>query len=263
MLLTGPTGSGKSTTLYTALLSLDPAMYNIRTVEDPIEYQLPKIIQTQVDRSNDVTTARALRSILRADPDVILVGEIRDEETARLAIDASNTGHLVLSTLHTNDAITIVPRLMALGLDRHEIQENVTLGIAQRLVQVICPSCKATQEPSQLIKRHLQYYHLPVPEHVCESTGCARCRGTGVVSRLPIFQFIHNQGEITRAIGRGADSVELGELNAPLFNPLIVDALYAVIRGDTSYAMVHYLESGIVPSSLAEGQVSPHPLAPQ
>lgn len=149
ILVTGPTGSGKSTTLYASLNMINSPDINIVTVEDPVEYQLPGIHQVQVNPKAGLTFASALRSILRQDPDVVLVGEIRDEETARIAIQAALTGHLVLSTLHTNDAPSAVTRLIDMGIEPFLISSSLLGAVAQRLVRTVCPYCKAPYEPTK------------------------------------------------------------------------------------------------------------------
>src|SRR5207253_10580746 len=148
ILVTGPTGSGKSTTLYAALKELNAKEHNILTLEDPIEYQLEGISQTQVSDRKGMTFASGLRSVLRQDPDVIMVGEIRDHETATMAIQSSLTGHLVFSTLHTNDAASAVTRLLDLGIEPYLVASSVLAVLAQRLVRRVCPNCARPQEPS-------------------------------------------------------------------------------------------------------------------
>ena len=165
VLVTGPTGSGKTTTLYAALSRLDASTSNILTVEDPIEYDLPGISQTQVNAKIDMSFALALRAILRQDPDVIMIGEIRDLETAQIAVQASLTGHLVLATLHTNDAVSAVTRLTDMGVEPFLLASSLLGVLAQRLVRQLCPACK---QPAELEGRRV--YH-PV--------GCAACNHTG------------------------------------------------------------------------------------
>src|SRR5699024_5629182 len=149
ILVTGPTGSGKTTTLYASLTELNDASRNILTVEDPIEYQLEGIGQTQVNTKVDMTFARGLRAILRQDPDVVMVGEIRDLETAEIAVQASLTGHLVLSTLHTNTAVGAVTRLQDMGIEPFLLSSSLLGALAQRLVRVLCDDCKTPFEPSE------------------------------------------------------------------------------------------------------------------
>jgi type II secretory ATPase GspE/PulE/Tfp pilus assembly ATPase PilB-like protein len=238
ILITGPTGSGKSTTLYTALLSLDLATYNVRTVEDPVEYRIDKIMQTQVDKKNDVTTVRALRAILRADPDVILVGEIRDVETAQLAVSASNTGHLVLSTLHTNDAVSVITRMLDLGLSRQEVYENLSLAVAQRLIPTICPHCKIQVDITENIKKHFEFHEIAPPRHTSMGAGCPECKGVGIGGRKPIFQFFYMNTEMKDLIAKGADLSVIRKENKKYFKPLIQDALEAVAAGIADYELI-------------------------
>ena len=191
VLVTGPTGSGKSTTLYAGLQELDSGEKNIITIEDPIEYQLPGISQTQVATKKGVTFATALRHVLRQDPDVIMVGEIRDEETARMAVQSALTGHLVFSTLHTNDAPSAVARLLELGVEPYLVASSVVAVLAQRLVRRICPQCRTQLpvDPAVLDKLGLPAGALR-PTHLYEGTGCPCCFGTGYQSRLGIFELL-------------------------------------------------------------------------
>lgn len=242
ILITGPTGSGKSTTLYTALLSLDLAANHVITVEDPIEYRIEKIIQMQVDRANGLTTANALRAILRGDPDVILVGEIRDNETAELAVSASNTGHLVLSTLHTNDAISVITRMLDLGLSKQEVYENLTLAVAQRLIPTICPNCKIEYNIKEHQKLHFGHYNLEYPDRLATSVGCAICKGTGIGGRKPVFQFMYMNQEMKDLIATDADLSELRIANRKNFMPLIGDALTYVKNKIADYDRIRGIE---------------------
>lgn len=231
IILTGPTGSGKTTTLYSALASLDLTALNVRTIEDPIEYRLPKIVQTQIDASNGVTFANTLRSMLRADPDVIMVGEIRDAETAELAVAASNTGHLVLTTLHTKSAAGSLSRLMDLGLTRYEIQEALTLVVSQRLLPKLCPHCKAARLPAQHETERFIQAVLPAPQYVYDKKGCPECSGTGIVSRHPIFEFFRFTPEIRELVASDAPLDRIAEENAKAYEPLQISAMRAVADG--------------------------------
>ncbi len=190
ILVTGPTGSGKSTTLYAALQHLDSTEKNILTLEDPIEYQLPGISQTQVAQKKGMTFATGLRAVLRQDPDIIMVGEIRDEETARMAIQSSMTGHLVFSTLHTNDAAGAVSRLLDLGVEPYLVASSLAAVVAQRLVRVVCPECG---KKSPLEKSAVDSLRLDAS---CESrmvafpNGCSACTSTGYYGRRGIFELL-------------------------------------------------------------------------
>jgi type IV pilus assembly protein PilB len=183
LLVTGPTGSGKTTTLYAALGQISSIAKNLMTIEDPVEYQVPLIRQTQVNLKAGVTFATGLRSLLRQDPDVIMVGEIRDRETAEIAIHAALTGHLVLSTLHTNDAVGAVPRLLDMGVESYLLGSTLLGVVAQRLVRRICPDC---QEGSRLTPElRKQYPELTV---TYRGRGCHRCRQTGYIGRVGVFE---------------------------------------------------------------------------
>ncbi len=189
LLVTGPTGSGKTTTLYASLGQMDRAHHNISTVEDPVEYHLNGINQTQVHERIGMTFAAALRSLLRQDPDVIMVGEIRDQETARIAIQASLTGHLVLSTLHTNDAPSSVTRLINIGVEPYLIGAAVNGALAQRLVRKICEHCKVQEPPDEIAADHLAMHGISLDE-VWKGQGCDRCRNTGYTGRLGLYELL-------------------------------------------------------------------------
>jgi general secretion pathway protein E len=183
ILVTGPTGSGKTTTLYAALQTLDASTQNILTVEDPIEYELPGVGQTQVNPKIDLTFAKALRAILRQDPDVIMIGEIRDFETAQIAIQASLTGHLVLATLHTNDACSAVTRLMDMGVEPFLLSSSLLGALAQRLVRRVCPTCHAQ--------------------------GCETCHQTGYQGRTGIFELLTVDAQMRELIHNQASEADL------------------------------------------------------
>ncbi len=191
ILVTGPTGSGKTTTLYSCLTSIDYRSKNVRTLENPVEYAIDGIVQSQVGSEGDspVTFLDGLRSHMRADPDVILVGEIRDEATALAAFRAALTGHLVLSTLHTNDSIDSLNRLMDLGVSPYLIKSTLLLVIAQRLVPKLCSECHQPIEVTDKVRRHYQYYNEEPPRKTWVRGGCPACFHTGVSGRLPIFEF--------------------------------------------------------------------------
>ncbi|MDX9973718.1 MAG: ATPase, T2SS/T4P/T4SS family, partial [FCB group bacterium] len=198
ILLTGPTGSGKTTTLYSALHKLNRLEHNIVTVEDPVEYELFGINQVQTQASIGLTFAAGLRSILRQDPDIVMVGEIRDEETADIAVKAALTGHLVLSTLHTNDAASVFTRLTDMNLEPFLIQSSVALAAAQRLLRRVCTECKERiGVPADVLTR-IQYHATPgapEPEFV-RGRGCSRCKGTGYRGRLAVIEAMPNYPEL-------------------------------------------------------------------
>ncbi|MEO1236962.1 MAG: ATPase, T2SS/T4P/T4SS family [Planctomycetota bacterium] len=189
VLVTGPTGSGKTTTLYASLGKMDREKLNISTAEDPVEYHLNGINQTQVHSKIGMTFAAALRALLRQDPDVIMVGEIRDVETAKTAIEASLTGHLVLSTLHTNDAPSAITRLINIGVEPYLIGSAVNGVLAQRLVRKICPNCKEHTAPDPTCADHLAMQGIGMDE-VFQGAGCEKCRGTGYQGRLGIYEML-------------------------------------------------------------------------
>ncbi|HEY8587301.1 MAG TPA: GspE/PulE family protein [Rhodanobacter sp.] len=191
VLVTGPTGSGKTTTLYSTLKHLATSELNVCTVEDPIEMVSPEFNQMQVHAAIDLDFAAGVRTLLRQDPDIIMVGEIRDLETAQMAVQASLTGHLVLSTLHTNDAPSAVTRLLDLGVPHYLIQSTLTGVVAQRLVRTLCPHCKeATAQDPQSWAVLTHGWDLPVPAQVFKAVGCLECRNTGFLGRTGIYEML-------------------------------------------------------------------------
>ena len=189
ILVTGPTGSGKTTTLYSSLRQMDKEKLNISTVEDPVEYHLGGISQVQTHEQIGMTFAAALRSLLRQDPDVVMVGEIRDGETARIAIQASLTGHLVLSTLHTNDAPSSITRLINIGVEPFLIGASVNATLAQRLVRKICDNCKVQKPPPDEVAEHLSMHGISI-DNIWVGQGCDKCRNTGYASRLGLYELL-------------------------------------------------------------------------
>ena len=212
ILVTGPTGSGKSTTLYTALSELNVEGVNIITVEDPVEANINGVNQVQVNEKAGLTFSVALRSILRQDPDIIMIGEIRDKETAEIAVKASITGHLVVSTLHTNSAANTITRLSDMGVQNYMIGDSVIGVIAQRLVRKVCPECSTLEEATEDDKREIRLQNssekimIKKPRH-CE---CVRCGGTGYFGRIGVYEIMPVNSEIKRAINKGetADVLE-------------------------------------------------------
>ncbi len=201
VMVTGPTGSGKTTTLYSSLRQMDKKSLNISTVEDPVEYHLEGITQTQMHERIGFTFAAALRSLLRQDPDVIMVGEIRDIETATIAIQASLTGHLVLSTLHTNDAPSAVTRLANIGVEGFLIGAAINAVLAQRLVRRICPHCKAQAKLTEEMQEHLSLQGID-PSSVSMGTGCDRCRNIGYSGRAGIYELLVIDDHLRDVIAR-------------------------------------------------------------
>ncbi len=210
MIVTGPTGSGKSTTLYACLNYLrDPTM-NITTVEDPVEYRLKGINQVQVKPEIDLDFAACLRSILRQDPDIVLIGEIRDKETVEIAIKASLTGHLVLSTFHTNDAPSAVSRLTYMGIEPYLLASSLNLVLAQRLVRRICDKCKEPVELNEKVLKRLKVDPSRLKDAtLCHGRGCKSCGNTGYFGRLPIFEFLVMDHEMRDCVIAGTTEVQL------------------------------------------------------
>ncbi len=232
VLVTGPTGSGKTTTLYSSLRMLDVIHKNVVTAEDPIEYYFPLIRQTQVNEEIGYTFASAIRHFLRQDPDIILVGEIRDQETATMAVRAALTGHLFLSTLHTNDAISVIPRLRDLGLSSSLLATTLLGATAQRLIRKICPSCKEKYSPPNgLLKR----YNLPIDYEYYHGVGCNNCRGTGYVGRAAITEIFFVTKKIRELISQNAPLSEItGEAYKSGYKPLLEAAKKRVLSGITT-----------------------------
>jgi type IV pilus assembly protein PilB len=210
VLVTGPTGSGKSTTLYASLTEINAEDTNICTIEDPVEFKLPGINQFQVNEKAQFTFASALRALLRQDPDVIMVGEIRDSETAKLATQAALTGHLVFSTLHTNDAVGAITRLYNLDVEPYLVSATLSGVIAQRLVRKLCSQCKQSYEPSPSEKRQIERVGGSV-DLLYKAKGCAKCRGTGFAGRIGIYELFVPDEQCIEKIAAGAS---LGELRA-------------------------------------------------
>jgi len=213
VLVTGPTGSGKTTTLYAALSHINDIERKIITIEDPIEYQLHGINQIQVLRKAGLTFASGLRSILRHDPDVVLVGEIRDVETAEIAIQASLTGHLVFSTLHTNDAPSALTRLVDMGIEPYLVASSLETVIAQRLVRLICPDCKGQLTPGE-VRPILERFGQSLPDALYKGRGCQRCQGTGYLGRVGIFEIMIVTDEIRSLILRNVSARDLRKVAA-------------------------------------------------
>jgi type IV pilus assembly protein PilB len=189
LLVTGPTGSGKSTTLYSALCQMDGTKLNISTVEDPVEYELDFGNQVQANEKIGLDFASALRSLLRQDPDIIMIGEIRDNETAKIAVQAALTGHLVLSTLHTNDAASSITRLVNIGIDPYLIAASLNAVLAQRLVRKICPKCKEIYPVTENIRKYLEKTGIK-PKQLFHGKGCDYCRNSGYVGRIGIYEML-------------------------------------------------------------------------
>jgi len=233
ILVTGPTGSGKTTTLYGAISHLNDRVRNIMTVEDPIEYALDGIAQTQVDAATDLTFAKGLRAILRQDPDVIMVGEIREAETAQIAIQSAMTGHLVLSTLHTNSAVGSVTRLLDLGAQRFLLAPMLTGLVAQRLVRVLCPACRVETRASEA-EAAVMRGHVPAGAPVWQAAGCADCFRQGYRGRTSIYEIVAVDTAMQAMIHDGASEADLEAAARRAGPSLLADGAAKVLAGITS-----------------------------
>jgi general secretion pathway protein E len=237
LLVTGPTGSGKTTTLYASLASLDSEALKIITVEDPVEYQLQGVNQIQVQSQIKLDFSRALRAILRQDPDIIMIGEMRDTETAKIGVQSALTGHLVLSTLHTNTAASAITRLEDMGVERYLITSSVNGVLAQRLVRTLCENCK---EPVELDNAYinqtsLRHYVKTDTFVAYQARGCAACMNTGYSGRTGIHELFVLDDEMHRVIMNGADATVLHvAARQQGMTTLYEDGLRKVVQGVTS-----------------------------
>lgn len=232
ILVTGPTGSGKTTTLYAALATINNIEKNIITIEDPVEYEMPLIRQTQVNPKAGLTFANGLRSILRQDPDIVMVGEIRDKETADIAIQASLTGHLVFSTLHTNDAAGSLTRLLDMGIEPFLIASSVIGILAQRLVRVICPKCREKYLPAQEV---LGDFKLQQKMEFFRGRGCNNCRNTGYLGRIGIFELLIMNDEIKNMVTAKTPAKEIQKKAISLgMRTLFEDGIEKIRNGSTT-----------------------------
>lgn len=226
ILVTGPTGSGKTTTLYAALQQMDRQGRNIMTVEDPVEYDLPGISQTQINLRAGMTFARGLKAILRQDPDVILIGEIRDGETAEIATQSSLTGHLVLSTLHTNTAAGAITRLQDLGVDSFLLASTIRGILSQRLLRKLCHHCRQPVEPNEFNRDLLK---LEVGHKIYEAAGCEKCNSTGYAGRQALFELVSVDAQLQTLIHENAGEIEL-ESKIREDVPSIREAGFSLVR---------------------------------
>jgi general secretion pathway protein E len=238
VLVTGPTGSGKSTTLYTALHRLNTPERKIITVEDPVEYQLEGINQIQVKPQIGMDFAGALRAIVRQDPDIIMVGEMRDLETARIAVQSALTGHLVLSTLHTNDAAGGVARMLDMGVEDYLLTSTVNGIVAQRLVRRLCPHCRSAYEPMPEVVAELdleRYHHTEGPLQLYRAEGCERCGGSGYHGRLVVTEVLVMTDELRQGVMRHANAAELNRTaQAEGMESMYQDGLRKAVAGFTT-----------------------------
>jgi len=233
ILVTGPTGSGKTTSLYAGLSEINDRSRNILTVEDPIEYNLVGIGQTQVNTKVDMTFARGLRAILRQDPDVVMIGEIRDLETAEIAVQASLTGHLVLSTLHTNSAVGAVTRLMDMGVEPFLISSSLTGVIAQRLVRVICEECRQPYTPDEEVCDFLRVDAKQAPL-IYRANGCKACNQTGYRGRIGIYEVVEVDEDLKHLVHKQAGEMELESLARQQAPSISEDGIHKVLLGKTT-----------------------------
>jgi len=232
-LVTGPTGSGKTTSLYSMLNQLNDRRRNIMTVEDPIEYYLDGIGQTQVNQKVEMTFARGLRAILRQDPDVVMVGEIRDPETAQIAVQASLTGHLVFSTLHTNTAVGAMTRLRDMGIEPFLLASSLIAVMSQRLVRLLCPHCKTPYFADQIEKQ--RFPELKTQQiTLYQSKGCQACRHTGYRGRTGIYELVPMDSTLRKLIHDGAGQHDLERYARQFSQSIQQDGLRRVLNGDTS-----------------------------
>lgn len=242
ILVTGPTGSGKTTTLYCALHQISNETNKIITIEDPVEYQLKGINQIQVRPEIDLTFAKGLRSIVRQDPDVIMIGEIRDLETAEIAVQSSLTGHLVFSTLHTNDAVSAVVRMVDLGIERFLLVSSLRGVLAQRLVRMICPHCKEDKgAASEMLGE------MPAGEdfQLYEGRGCSLCGNSGYSGRIGLYEFLVVDETLSRVISQGGDLVELKKVAREAgFRTMYEDGMAKVREGLTTLSEVVRVAGG-------------------
>ena len=257
MVVTGPTGSGKTTTLYAALSDVATSEVNVMTVEDPIEYELAGVTQIQVEPKRNVTFASALRSILRQDPDVIFVGEIRDTETAEVAAQAAATGHLVLATLHTNDAMSAVSRLSDLGLDRATIASVLRGAVAQRLIRRLCPDCvERIAGPLKELEERLASQFGMTPAY--RAAGCAKCNQTGYRGRIPIVEVALVSASMMDQIVAGATALSLQRMAVTQgMRPLREVVLDHVRKGETTLEEVERVLGEVAEDATAGAPTTP------
>lgn len=236
VLITGPTGSGKTTTIYSALAELNKADTNISTAEDPIEFNLEGINQVQMNSDIDLTFSSALRAFLRQDPDVIMVGEIRDLETAEIAFKAASTGHMVVSTLHTNDAPATITRLMEMGIPPYLITSTLNLVVAQRLVGRVCESCKEVIQVPEATLLNLGIPKIDIPRfNLQKGKGCSVCNNTGIKGRMAIYELMPMVERVKDVILKGTNSSELRKIcNSLGMRTLRRSALLKLARGQTT-----------------------------
>ncbi len=237
--VSGPTGSGKTTTLYSCLSRINSVRMNVMTIEDPIEYHLPGISQIQVNEKKGLNFASGLRSLLRQDPDIMMVGEVRDVETARIAVQAAQTGHLVFSTIHTNDAPTVMTRLLDIGIEPYLVASSVIVAIAQRLVRQICPDCRESYDPDGDDVLRLKELNIEVPQladgKLVRGRGCGSCFGSGYQNRTGIYEVLPVDDEIREQIVERSSASKMKRTAFKRgFRTLRMDGADKVVRGITT-----------------------------
>ena len=246
LLVTGPTGSGKTTSLYAMLTQLNQVSRNILTIEDPIEYDLPGIGQTQVNPKVDMTFAKGLRAILRQDPDIVMIGEIRDLETAEIAVQASLTGHLVLSTLHTNSALGALTRLHDMGVESFLLSSSIIGVLAQRLVRLLCPHCK---KPHKLRPDERELMQMEQQEigtgMIYEAAGCPECNGQGYRGRTGIYELVIIDDKLRQMIHHNENIHSMETYIRPKTPSIRQDGFRRVLMGDTSIAEILRVSSDL------------------
>jgi type IV pilus assembly protein PilB len=236
ILVTGPTGSGKTTTLYAALNALNDPEKNLITVEDPVEYRLAGMGQVQVNLRAGLTFAAALRSILRQDPDIVMIGEIRDEETAMIAIESALTGHLVLSTLHTNDAGSSLTRLNEMGIEPFLVSSAVDCVVAQRLARRLCPHCREAYSPTQKALDDIKFLAKAAEiEQIYRARGCKKCNNTGYKGRVGLYEVLVVSEQIEKLVVAGATADHINnQARKEGMKTLREDGFIKVLSGQTS-----------------------------
>jgi type II secretory ATPase GspE/PulE/Tfp pilus assembly ATPase PilB-like protein len=243
-LVTGPTGSGKTTTLYAALSSIDDATKNIITLEDPVEYVMPHITQGHVDPEVGFTFETGIRAMLRQDPDIMLVGEIRDRQTARIAIEAALTGHLVLSTVHTSDAPTALIRIMEMDIEPFLLKASLIGILAQRLVRRVCSSCVQYVQPTHEEAEIFRSHELPVPDQLPIALGCDHCVNTGYYGRVGVFELLTITDALRSLMQPAPDILRINiQATADGLKPLLVDGLLKVTEKMTTMHEIAQLMS--------------------
>ncbi len=257
ILITGPTGSGKTTTLYALLNSVNSENMNIQTIEDPIEYEIEGLNQTQTDPVHDIDFAQGLRRLMRADPDIILIGECRDEETASAAVNAALTGHLVLTTLHANDCLRAVSRFISMGVPPYLLADSLALSQAQRLVRRLCPQCKSMAALTPQQQAMFAANGVPAPEgltHLYEAQGCPECRETGYKGRIALMELCPFNHELADLVAENAPQGAMRKIATRMgLRTLYQEGLTQVLEGETSLEEIKCLAyTAVAPTEPAE-----------